>query len=53
MLTDLIIRNFAIIDRLQVVFGAGFNVLTGETGAASRSSSTPSVSSWASAPVPT
>lgn len=33
MLTDLIIRNFAIIDRLQVVFDAGFNVLTGETGA--------------------
>ena len=33
MLTDLVIRNFAIIDRLQVSFGAGFNVLTGETGA--------------------
>lgn len=33
MLTDLIIRNFAIIDRLQVAFGPGFNVLTGETGA--------------------
>ncbi|OHB33989.1 MAG: DNA repair protein RecN [Desulfuromonadaceae bacterium GWC2_58_13] len=33
MLTDLIIRNFAIIDRLQVSFQAGFNVLTGETGA--------------------
>jgi DNA repair protein RecN (Recombination protein N) len=33
MLTELIIRNFAIIDRLQVTFGAGFNVLTGETGA--------------------
>lgn len=33
MLTDLLIRNFAIIDRLQVTFGAGFNVLTGETGA--------------------
>ncbi|MDY0269202.1 DNA repair protein RecN [Trichloromonas sp.] len=33
MLTDLIIRNFAIIDRLQVTFGPGFNVLTGETGA--------------------
>ena len=33
MLTELIIRNFAIIDRLQVSFGAGFNVLTGETGA--------------------
>ena len=33
MLTDLIIRNFAIIDNLQVSFSAGFNVLTGETGA--------------------
>lgn len=33
MLAELIIRNFAIIDRLQVSFGSGFNVLTGETGA--------------------
>jgi DNA repair protein RecN (Recombination protein N) len=33
MLTDLIISNFAIIDRLHVAFGPGFNVLTGETGA--------------------
>ncbi len=33
MLTDLIIRNFAIIDNLHVTFGQGFNVLTGETGA--------------------
>lgn len=33
MLTDLIIKHFAIIDRLQVSFGPGFNVLTGETGA--------------------
>ncbi|MDX9710147.1 MAG: DNA repair protein RecN [Trichloromonas sp.] len=33
MLTDLIIRNFAIIEGLQVAFGPGFNVLTGETGA--------------------
>lgn len=33
MLTDLHIRNFAIIDILQVGFSAGFNVLTGETGA--------------------
>lgn len=33
MLTDLIISNFAIIDRLHVSFGPGFNVLTGETGA--------------------
>lgn len=33
MLCELSIRNFAIIDRLQVRFGLGFNVLTGETGA--------------------
>lgn len=33
MLTDLNIRNFAIIDRMHVHFGPGFNVLTGETGA--------------------
>lgn len=33
MLTDLFINNFAIIDSLHVRFGAGFNVLTGETGA--------------------
>ena len=33
MLTELVIQNFAIIDRLQVALGKGFNVLTGETGA--------------------
>ena len=33
MLIELQIRNFAIIERLQVQFAAGFNVLTGETGA--------------------
>ena len=33
MLTELSIRNLAIINRLQVSFGPGFNVLTGETGA--------------------
>ena len=33
MLTELRIRNFAIIDRLELVFGAGLNILTGETGA--------------------
>lgn len=33
MLSDLIIKNFAIIESLHVQFGAGFNVLTGETGA--------------------
>ena len=33
MLLTLSITNFAIIDRLEVEFGPGFNVLTGETGA--------------------
>lgn len=33
MITDLIVKNFAIIENLHVQFGVGFNVLTGETGA--------------------
>ncbi len=33
MLLELAIRNFAIIDRLSLALGPGFNVLTGETGA--------------------
>lgn len=33
MLAELIIHDFAIIDRLCLRFGPGFNVLTGETGA--------------------
>jgi DNA repair protein RecN (Recombination protein N) len=33
MLTELRIRNFALIDRLAVRLGPGLNVLTGETGA--------------------
>src|SRR5579871_4502225 len=33
MLRTLSVRNFAIIDRLDLEFDAGFNVLTGETGA--------------------
>lgn len=33
MLTELRIQNFAIIDELHLAFGAGFVVLTGETGA--------------------
>jgi DNA repair protein RecN (Recombination protein N) len=33
MLTELYIRNFAIIDELRLRFDNGFNVLTGETGA--------------------
>jgi DNA repair protein RecN (Recombination protein N) len=33
VLLELSIRNFAIIEELQLRFGAGFSVLTGETGA--------------------
>src|SRR5579871_6325266 len=33
MLLTLSVRNYAIIERLDLEFGAGFNVLTGETGA--------------------
>jgi DNA repair protein RecN (Recombination protein N) len=33
MLCSLSVRNFAIIDRLDLEFGPGLNVLTGETGA--------------------
>jgi DNA repair protein RecN (Recombination protein N) len=33
MLTDLFIKNFAIIDNLHVTFGPGLTILTGETGA--------------------
>lgn len=33
MLTELVIRNFAIIEELRVSFAGGLNVLTGETGA--------------------
>ena len=33
MLEELHVRNFAVIDELELSFGAGFNVITGETGA--------------------
>ena len=33
MLHELRIRNFAIIDQLELTFAAGLNILTGETGA--------------------
>ncbi len=33
MLRELFIENFALIDRLRLEFGRGFNILTGETGA--------------------
>jgi DNA repair protein RecN (Recombination protein N) len=33
MLTDISIKNFAIIDSLHITFSSGLNILTGETGA--------------------
>ncbi|MEX0789889.1 MAG: DNA repair protein RecN [Actinomycetota bacterium] len=33
MLVELSVSNYAVIERLKVAFGPGFNVLTGETGA--------------------
>ena len=33
MLEELVVQNYALIDRIVVRFGTGFNVLTGETGA--------------------
>ena len=33
MITDLHIENIAVIERSDIVFGPGLNVLTGETGA--------------------
>src|SRR5688500_15962578 len=33
MLSEITIKNFAIIDELSLTFASGFNVLTGETGA--------------------
>lgn len=33
MLLELHVTNFALIDRLDLLFGAGLNILTGETGA--------------------
>ena len=33
MLEELRVQNFAVIDRIDLSFGAGFNVITGETGA--------------------
>jgi DNA repair protein RecN (Recombination protein N) len=33
MLQDLTIRNFALLEGVQIPFGEGLNVLTGETGA--------------------
>ena len=40
MLKELSIRNFAIIDDLQISFSAGLTILSGETGAGKSLSST-------------
>jgi len=42
MLQELRIRNFAIIDEVDLALAKGFNVLTGETGAGKSLSSMPS-----------
>ena len=33
MLTGLHVKNLAIIDEVEISFGSGLNILTGETGA--------------------
>ena len=33
MLRSLYIQNYALIEKLDISFGAGFSVITGETGA--------------------
>ena len=33
MLTELSVENFALVEKLRLVFGPGLNLLTGETGA--------------------
>ena len=33
MLEELVVKNYALIDQLQVRFSRGLNILTGETGA--------------------
>jgi DNA repair protein RecN (Recombination protein N) len=33
MLTSLFVKNFALMDEMEVVFGPGLNIITGETGA--------------------
>ena len=32
MLTNLRVKNYALLDKIDIEFGAGLNVLTGETG---------------------
>ena len=33
MLAELYVENFALIERLQIEFSSGLNIITGETGA--------------------
>ena len=33
MLKTLLVTNYALIERLELDFGGGFNIITGETGA--------------------
>lgn len=50
MLRLLHIENIAVIEQADILFERGFNVMTGETGAANPSSSTRSPPFLASAP---
>ena len=50
MLTALSIRNIVLIEALDLTFGGGLGVLTGETGVASRSCSTRWDWRWVSGP---
>lgn len=53
MLSVLHIENIAVIEQAEILFEGGFNVLTGETGAANPLSLTRSPQYWASAPTAT
>ena len=41
MLTNLHVKNLALIDEAEVEFGPGLNILTGETGAGKSGGRTP------------
>jgi len=53
MLTHILIRDFAIIDTLELELKPGMTVLTGETGAGNPSWWTRSAWSWATGPTRT
>jgi DNA repair protein RecN (Recombination protein N) len=50
MLTQLRIRDFAIVEELELELAAGMTAVTGETGAGKSILWTPSVCCWAIAP---